>query len=358
MADVNTATVIKVNVTTVAGNCHSFTSFDGSSTVKDLALAIRTQLGVPLSLQHLVLGSDILTDLSQRLSEVVGDASEIDLSLVKRSYKMEERAALFKRLVRATVAGHNFEIRELLKEGAPVKFSWEDAHTDESVVLSHWQDDDEIAQEKEKAETKETFQAMEEELEVVVEGDGESEEISDDEEDSSSDDSRPSVDKQNEASQTEARAAPCGGLTPLMLAKAFGNDALVNDYKACGADDVDMVSSFSTLNMAFASRDLVNVVKLIAARADVDTRLSRGEGVQATGEGSPLHACAAMHRLPGAYEVAQLLIQKKANLQAGDSEGDTPLAHARYFSATELFGLLEGAGAEVRGPFYERFGWR
>lgn len=71
-----------------------------------------------------------------------------------------------------------------------------------------------------------------------------------------------------------------------------------------------------------------------------------------------MHACAAMHMKPGAYEVAQLLIRKKANLAAGDSEGDSPLAHARYFRAAELFHLLQGHGAKIAGPYYSRFGER
>lgn len=42
-----------------------------------------------------------------------------------------------------------------------------------------------------------------------------------------------------------------------------------------------------------------------------------GEGIRATESGTLLHACAAQHRVPGMFELAQLLIQKKANLDAG-----------------------------------------
>eukprot|EP00439_Symbiodinium_sp_Y106_P034348 s4611_g4.t1 len=90
-----------------------------------------------------------------------------------------------------------------------------------------------------------------------------------------------------------------------------------------------------------------------------------------------LHACAANHRQPGMYELAQLLIQKKSDLNAGDSEGDTPLAHARllacvehyfrcrnngkrvlvkgYFHAPDLYKLYSGHGGNVAGPFYSRW---
>lgn len=39
---------------------------------------------------------------------------------------------------------------------------------------------------------------------------------------------------------------------------------------------------------------------------------------------------------------------------AGDSEGDTPLAHARYFNAPDLYKLYSGNGATIAGPFYAR----
>ena len=37
---------------------------------------------------------------------------------------------------------------------------------------------------------------------------------------------------------------------------------------------------------------------------------------------------------------------------SGDSEGDTPLAHARYFNAPDLYKLYDGSGATLAGPFY------
>ena len=47
------------------------------------------------------------------------------------------------------------------------------------------------------------------------------------------------------------------------------------------------------------------------------------------------------------------LVSQKVVSQ-GDSEGDTPLAHARYFNAPELFKLYSGSGASIAGPFYAR----
>jgi len=51
------------------------------------------------------------------------------------------------------------------------------------------------------------------------------------------------------------------------------------------------------------------------------------------------------------------LIKKGADLAAGDAEGDTPLAHARYFGAKEIYQVLEGNGAELGGPFYKYRGF-
>merc|ERR1712154_96730 len=125
-----------------------------------------------------------------------------------------------------------------------------------------------------------------------------------------------------------------------------------------GAAEPDMTVRCSSLATAFAEGDLVDVAKHLAAGADVNTRLFSGQGVQATNHGGPLHACCAMPRTPGAFEVAQILVRRKADLTLGDVEGDSPLAHARFFRAQALYELFEGHGASDSGPFYRMFGRR
>merc|ERR1711966_638255 len=70
------------------------------------------------------------------------------------------------------------------------------------------------------------------------------------------------------------------------------------------------------------------------------------------GSGTPLHACCAMHAQAGALEMVHLLLKKGADIAAGDAEGDTPLSHARYFRADEMYAVLERNGAKLGGPFY------
>merc|ERR1719152_659838 len=103
------------------------------------------------------------------------------------------------------------------------------------------------------------------------------------------------------------------------------------------------------LGTAFRLNNFVEIVRCIAAGGDVNTRLLRGEGIRDTSRGTPLHACCAMStsRPREAIVLAYLLIAKKANVQAGDGEGDTPLAHAKYFKADAMYQHLERSGAEL-----------
>jgi len=155
-----------------------------------------------------------------------------------------------------------------------------------------------------------------------------------------------------EGAQVDPKENPCGGLSALMVAIAAGHEGLCVQLRQAGAPEPDMTPKTSSIGKAFASESFVEVTRRIAAGDNVDARLSRGQGLAATSSGTPLHACCAMHRLPGSTELAQLLMHKRANLDAGDSEGDTPLAHARYFGAQELYQVLQSRGAEMGGPFY------
>merc|ERR1712232_197959 len=98
--------------------------------------------------------------------------------------------------------------------------------------------------------------------------------------------------------------------------------------------------------------DLTDVVRFLARGADPNTRLRRGEGVRDTGCGVPLHACCAMHQIPGVVPVVELLLRLRADAGQTDEEGDSPLSHAKYFGAKNVYAILESHGAQLRGPYY------
>ena len=143
-----------------------------------------------------------------------------------------------------------------------------------------------------------------------------------------------------------------GGISPLMLAIAAKDREMELALVKAGHPEADMSTRHANLAEAFAATDLADVVRHIAAGADVNTRLHRGEGVRASSSGTPLHACCAIYPEPGAYEVTVLLLRRRADASLGDAEGDSPLAHAQYFKATELYALLEENGAKLAGPYY------
>jgi ankyrin repeat protein len=146
------------------------------------------------------------------------------------------------------------------------------------------------------------------------------------------------------------------GLTPnaLLLSIAAGDEEMATLLRKNGAKEPHLSPSTKSLPDAFEAGDLADVARHIAAGADVNVRLGRGQGIAATSSGTPLHACCAMHRQRGALEIAQVLVRRGADLAAGDGEGDTPLAHAKYFNARNVFDMLKDAGAMVDGPFYAR----
>lgn len=306
--------MITVTLQTMAGDMHSLNPLCDTILVGDLARSIREYLKVPIAAQNLIWDGQLLTDASLPLKDVFGiGPKSVELLVVQRPLTCAEKNELHVQLVRAIAVGNQSEFKELRMEGASVDPELPN-DTDEEI---------------EKADDTHASQ--------MAEGD---------------DDDFP-----GEKSKAHKRSIiySCG-ITPLMMAIAAGDDVLTRELRQCGAAEPSMSPVHESLAKAFAGHDLLDVCRHLAAGADVDTRLRRGEGIQATGSGTPLHACCAMHREQGSYEVAQLLIRKKADLQAGDSEGDTALAHARYFGADGLFELLQGNGAMISGPYYRMFG--
>jgi hypothetical protein len=163
-----------------------------------------------------------------------------------------------------------------------------------------------------------------------------------------------------EGAQVDPETNPCGGVTALMMSIAAGDHEMSHKLLEAGAAEPNMVTE-KTIGEAFGAQansrqngaqDWRDVARCIAQGADVNTKLVRGQGIRATSSGSPLHACCALHMCAGSAEIAHLLIRMKANLAAGDAEGDTPLAHAKYFGAHEMFDMLKDSGAQMGGPFY------
>jgi ankyrin repeat protein len=297
-----------VNLSSMAGDAGQLEPIPADATVRELARAIREHMAVPIASQNLILKGELITDPTLKLSDVFGPVEVADLMVVKRALTEEEHAELYANLIRATTVGDAAEVAELLKEGARLQ---------------------PVAPEPATKDDKEEAMA----------------------EDSDDYDADPCI-------RSSASSSNCGGLSPLMMASALKNEAIATQLREKGAEEPDLLPRSNSLASAFAALDLLDVVRHLAGGADVNTTLERGQGIRATSRGTPLHACCAMHRQPGAYEVAQLIIKMKADMSKGDAEGDTPLAHAKYFGASQIFQLLESNGAVVAGPYYCMFGRR
>jgi len=325
-----------------------------TATVRDLALQVRGLLSIPISVQNLIWGSQLLKDPSVQLVDVFGtEETEVNLTVLRRPFTVAERAELHKQLVRAASGGQTRQLRELLREGAPVDFDPDKEGHDTSISLSHWadeehQDGEDVTMTRAVGAQGKSEQKVQEDEHMQRD----SEDSQDSEEAEDSEDLETPWPRRRTATDPNWPTE----LTPLMMAIVAGDDDLAKDLRTLGAKEPDLTPKHQRLADAFQVRDFVDVVKHIANGADVNTRLRRGQGVQDTAEGRPLHACAALCDRPGSLEVAQLLLRKRADTSLGDSEGDNAMAHARYFGAEELYRLLEGHGAKLEGPFYSRFG--
>lgn len=142
------------------------------------------------------------------------------------------------------------------------------------------------------------------------------------------------------------------GPGPLLLALALKDEGTATILRRFGAKEPSLEPKTESLSSAFAAGDLEDVVRHVHAGADPNTTLRRNQGIRATESGTALHACCAMNKKRGALEVAQVLLRCGADHTIGDSEGDTPLAHAKYFGARPMFEMLKDYGARVAGPYF------
>jgi hypothetical protein len=368
MQGYSAALAYEITLNTLSGEVISLPPLQPGDTVYDLAALIRNNLKIPILVQKLVCGTAALDDHTKELQACFGSEQCPAVLLIRRPYTLLEKAELHKRLVRATAAGRVAEVRELLKEGAQVNFAPNEEDVDTSVSLSHWEDitedpDHRVAVGPVSVPHSSGSRPSRED----------SDENGDDEMDVNAEKEegdRENVERKGNNIEQDGMAHPCGGLSPLLVALATRHETLAADFKELGACPVDMEPRATVdLNDAFMRKDFQDIVKHIARGADVNLRMARGPiGTPGTLDiwsiwpgyeksfANPLHACAAMHcrgmMLPGAYEIAQVLITLGADLNAGDAEGDTPLAHARFFIAEELHELYRSRGAVLAGPFY------
>lgn len=316
------ASTVIVNLLSMAGDAGQLDPIPLDATVRELAHAIRDKMAVPIAAQNLLLNGDLITDPALKLNDLFGLVEVVDIMVVRRALTEEEHSELYANLIRATTGGDIAEVTELLKEGARLEPTRPETET-------------ELAEEHKTAEDSDSnSECSDYEYDGIREYD----------------DIRRSVGNKHHLGCGRMR------LSPMMMAVATQNHIVAQMLRSKGAPEPDMTPQSESLAKAFATEDFAEVVRHVAAGADLQTKLRRGEGIRATSSGVPLHACCAMHRLPGAYEVAQLLIKMKADTSQGDSEGDTPLAHAKYFGAKDIFSLLESNGAVVAGPYYSMFG--
>ncbi|CAE7615507.1 GABRQ [Symbiodinium sp. CCMP2592] len=246
---------------------------DREDTVRDLAVWIRMNMSIPIAVQHLVHESEVLTEPSQQLSKIFPGTAAPVVTVLRRPYTTQERAELFQRLIRSTAACEIAQVRELLKEGAPLDFSPEEQGHDTSVSLDHW-DTEEASAAKEELDTKTRTQEdskdeKDENLEDGEDGSGASEE--------GDSELQSPPDSDEEMVQEDAVRQVCGGLTPLFMALAIGREDLARDFRQLGAKEMDLSPS-SELGAAWTAQppNVLEIARHIVAGVDPDTMLRRG----------------------------------------------------------------------------------
>ncbi|KAH9190173.1 hypothetical protein AeNC1_007859, partial [Aphanomyces euteiches] len=127
------------------------------------------------------------------------------------------------------------------------------------------------------------------------------------------------------------------GLTPLLTAASLGHVDCVNLLLARAADRTATNLSGQTALAIATSLNHVDVAAaLLNYGCDPNTLVDYADGV------TLLHECAAH----GYIELAKLLVDYKANLDAQDSDGNTPLVYAAYDDHLDVLALLLARGAQ------------
>uniref|UniRef100_A0A7S4SFP7 Ubiquitin-like domain-containing protein n=1 Tax=Alexandrium monilatum TaxID=311494 RepID=A0A7S4SFP7_9DINO len=287
---------VKVVVTNLAGESIVLETLPVSAPLQEVHAFVKEQWKVPPLAQQLVLGGRIVeVPPAQSVGKALGvpNGGEVELSCVRGQLPLEEQSRLDEALMLAAARGDCPEIASLLTDGArpagPLGRAREGAPRPQ---------DGEFAT--------------------------------------------------DEPSDAEGGRTP----SPLLLALAAGHAEAAELLRGRGAPEPSLELSQWLPARAFSHGDFAEVVRLLAHNADPNIRLRRGQGIRDTSSGCPLHVCCAQHQRPGAAALAELLLQLNADPNSLDGEGDTPLAHARYFRAENVAAVLRAHGAKVQGPYY------
>ncbi|CAK0789585.1 unnamed protein product [Prorocentrum cordatum] len=302
---------IAVRLLSLSGAPVQLEALSLDATVRDLALQVRARLEMPISVQHLILGTSTLADPSASLRDVFGQAPSAEVTVVRRPFTPEDsgRAKLHTQLVRAVAAGQAQQFRELLLEGAQVNFRAE-GHGAETPPC-RWRTG---ARRRRRRPRRQRPRARRARRAAPT---------------------APGAAGQRTSATATPTASRCprtprrtprppwrpraGASLPVPAAPrprhrrgrpgAGAGPAAVG---RAGARHGHEERGLADRVRPHGHPDFVDIVKHLAAGADVNARLSRRQGIVDTSEGAPLHACAAQFRRPGAFEVAQILVRKGA----------------------------------------------
>lgn len=285
-----------VTVRNLAGNSIVYEEVSVHSPLQELRAFVKEKWGMPVAAQRLVLnGKTVEAPGSQAIGRAlqVTDGGEVEVSCIRTELPHEEQRRVDEALLLAAARGDCAAIAELIADGArPAGLTRRPREEEEG-----------------------------EEGESLV----------------------------SEPSDTEGGRSP----SPLLLARVGGHKAAVQLLLDHGAPEPHLKPrQWSSMGRALGQADYAEAARLLAHKADPNTRLHRGEGILDTSSGSPLHACCAQHKRPGTAALAELLLHLGADHSIADSEGDTPMAHARYFGADNVRDVLKAHGAKVAGPYY------
>lgn len=280
---------VQVSIRGLAGQLLELPPFFASALISELKAEVRTAWGIPLGAQRFVLrdGTIVGENGAQKLANVFNlpEGGAVEVTCIRKELPPEDQIVVDLALLRAAATGSLVDVKDALAQGAR---PWGSAGQPSDAI---------------------------------------------------------DPDEEERRQDAKARQA----LTPLLFALAGRSDEVAKHLREAGAHEPDLKPKWQTLGRAFAAHDFADVARHLAHGAEPNKVLNRGEGIADTNWGTLLHACCAQHRQQCALPMVELLCRLGANINAGDSEGDSPLVHARYFGATEIYAALERHGAKFQG---------
>lgn len=308
---------VTVKIRALTGTLLVVGPLDGQLPLRELKAQVREEWKWPIALQRLVIGTEpIEGDDTQTIQAALGEAAMADceVTCVRAASTPKEQEALNEHLLRAVAACNLAEVEECLLEGADPGASFDGltallvAHAAYARRLLPRSSSEEESQ---PMQPHVFFQSAEEVLTLL----------------------------QHHATSSSTEQAQ--DQLPVQVAGDFagGLGTALMDQNFVQA--VELIATGCNLN---------EVIKLTP-----EDRQTRGH-IFATAACGPLHMVSALHtQHKAALAVAILLIGSGADLMLEDEEGDTPLAHARYHGAEQIYEVLKAHGARIEGPY---FAWR